>query len=140
MDERYMITVVGKQTVDGESEKIEVITEGSMTVDSGRVTIVYPEYRQDDPSQKTDTTVELSGGVLSIDRTGEMSSHLILERGTRHECLYQTPMGSMLIGIFTDSLRSDIDEHGGEISASYQLDFNSAVVSFNEIYILVKEK
>ena len=140
MADIYKITVIGKQTVDGESDTIEVITEGDMTVTDQGVTIVYPEYPEDDPSQKTDTTVILDKGVLSIERTGEMSSHLILEQGVRHECLYQTPMGQMFIGIFTDSIHADIGEHGGEITAAYQLDFNRVVVSYNEFYISVKEK
>ena len=69
-----------------------------------------------------------------------MSSHLILEQGKRHECLYQTPMGQMFIGIFTDSINADIGENGGEITAAYQLDFNRVVVSYNEFYISVKAK
>lgn len=140
MDERYQITVVGKQTVDGEQDKIEVITAGDMAIEDGKVQITYPEYTQDTPAQKTDTTVTLKNGVLSIDRQGEMSSHLILEQGVRHECLYQTPMGQMFIGIFTDSIKADLGENGGTIDAAYQLDFNRTVVSYNEFHISVKEQ
>ena len=140
MKDRYKITVVGKQTIDGKSEKIEVITDGDLTIENGKITITYPEYTEDTPTKTTDTTVTLDQGVLSIDRRGEMSSHLILEEGVRHECLYQTPMGQMFIGIFTDTIRADVDEHGGEITAAYQLDFNRVVVSYNEFYISVKEK
>ena len=140
MEENYIITVVGKQTVDGESDKIEVFTAGDMTIEDGRITIVYPEYPEDRPDLKTETTVTLANGVLSIDRQGEMSSHLILEKGKRHECLYHTPMGQMFIGIFTDHIKTDLSEHGGEITAAYQLDFNRTVVSYNEFYISVKEK
>lgn len=138
--DRYKITVVGEQTVDGEKDKIEVITEGDMTVTDGKVVITYPEYTQDTPAQKTDTTVTYENGVLSIDRQGEMSSHLILEQGVRHECLYNTPMGQMFIGIFTDSIKNDLDENGGTINAAYQLDFNRTVVSYNEFHISVKAK
>ena len=140
MDKEYIITVVGRQTVDGETDTIEVITAGGMTVSDDGILITYPEYAEDNPSQKTETTVTLKDGVLSIDRRGEMSSHLILEQGVRHECLYETPMGQMFIGIFTDSIRADLDAHGGEINAGYQLDFNRSVVSNNEFYISVKEK
>ena len=140
MDEKYRITVIGKQTVDGESDKIEVITAGDMTRADGKITITYPEYTEETPARQSDTTVTLDGRILSIDRTGEMSSHLILEKGVRHECLYSTPMGQMFIGIFTDEIHADLDEHGGEIRAAYQLDFNRVVVSYNEFYISVKEK
>ena len=140
MEEKYIITVVGKQTVDGETDTIEVITAGDMVIGGDRITITYPEFTEDTPTQQTDTTVTLDKGVLSIDRQGEMSSHLILEQGVRHECLYQTPMGQMFIGIFTDSIQHDLDEHGGAITAAYQLDFNRTVVSYNEFHISVKEK
>ena len=144
MEERYIITVIGKQTVDGEQDKIEVITAGDMTIEGDKITIIYPEYSEEKGSamtaQKTDTTVTLDGKVLSIDRQGEMSSHLILEKGVRHECLYHTPMGQMFIGIFTDEIKTDLNEHGGTINAAYQLDFNRTVVSYNEFYISVKEK
>ena len=140
MDERYMITVVGVQTVDGEKDRIEVITAGDMQLTESGAVITYPEYAEDNPGVKTDTTVTLENGVLSIDRRGEMSSHLILEEGVRHECLYDTPMGQMFIGIFTDSVKTSLNEHGGELCASYKLDFNRAVVSENEFYISIKEK
>ena len=140
MQENYRITVIGKQTVDGESDKIEVITDGDMVIDGDTITITYPEYTDDTPTKQTVTTVMMDGAVLSIDRQGEMSSHLILEQGVRHECLYTTPMGQMFIGIFTDKIKADVNEHGGEISAAYQLDFNRVVVSYNEFYISVKEK
>ena len=42
-EERYMITVIGEQTVDGEKDKIEVITAGDMTQTDGKVLITYPE-------------------------------------------------------------------------------------------------
>ena len=140
MENNYIITVVGKQTVDGESDKIEVITEGHIRETGDKLVITYPEYPEDRPELKTETTVTLENGVLSIDRQGEMSSHLILEKGKRHECLYNTPMGQMFIGIFTDSINAAISENGGEITAAYQLDFNRTVVSYNEFYISVKEK
>ncbi|MBQ3264629.1 MAG: DUF1934 domain-containing protein [Ruminococcus sp.] len=140
MKHSYQITVIGKQTVDGESDQIEVITEGDLTVENGIITITYPEYSEDTPTKTSDTAIKLDKGVLSIDRQGEMSSHLILEQGKRHECLYQTPMGQMFIGIFTDKIHADIDTHGGEITAAYQLDFNRVVVSYNEFFISVKEK
>ncbi len=127
MDDRYMITVTGAQTVDGERDTIEVITAGDVTVEDGLITIRYPEYSRENPAQKTDTTVTYDGRILSIDRKGETASHLILEQGVRH-------------GIFTDIIKADVNESGGEISAAYQLDFNRTAVSYNEFYISIKEK
>ena len=140
MDERYIINVLGTQTVDGERDSIEVITTGDMRREDGKIIITYPEFSEEDPNIRTDTTVVFDGSVLSIERRGEMSSRLMLEKGRRHRCLYETPMGQMMIGIFTDSITAQMSDAGGEICASYQLDFNNSAVSYNEFRITVKEK
>ena len=140
MEDNYLITVLGTQTIDGESDTIEVITTGDFRREDGRVTVAYPEYSEEDPNRHTDTTVTFDGTVLIIERRGEMSSRLMLEKGRRHRCLYDTPMGQMLIGIFTDSITADLDGTGGVIRASYQLDFNNSAVSYNEFKITIKKK
>ena len=140
MDDRFLITVLGTQKIDGESDSIEVITTGDYRREGGQVIVTYPEYSEEDPNIRTDTTVAYDGEVLSIERRGEMSSRLILEKGRRHRCLYETPMGQMMIGIFTDSISADLDDRGGSIRASYQLDFNNNAVSYNEFNITIKEK
>ena len=140
MDDNYLITVLGTQEVDGESDSIEVITTGDYRREGGKVTITYPEFSEEDPNIRTDTTVIYDGDKLSIERRGEMSSRLMLEKGRRHRCLYDTPMGQMMIGIFTDSISAELDEGGGTIRASYQLDFNNSAVSHNEFNITIKEK
>lgn len=140
MEDTYIINVLGTQTIDGESDSVEVITTGDMRIEDERVTITYPEYSEENPSIRTDTVVTFDGTVLSIERSGEMSSRLLLEKGRRHRCLYETPMGQMMIGIFTDSITADVSKKGGVIRASYQLDFNNNAVSYNEFQITIKEK
>ena len=140
MEDKYLINVLGTQNVDGESDSIEVITTGDYKLDGDTVIITYPEYSEENPNQRTDTTVTLRGGRLTIERRGEMSSRLMLEKGQRHRCVYDTPMGSMMIGIFTDSITTKLNDRGGEIRASYQLDFNNSAVSYNEFNITIKEK
>ena len=140
MEDNYLITVVGTQTIDGESDSIEVITTGDLHIEDGGLTISYPEFSQEDPNIRTDTTITMEGSRLTIERRGEMSSRLILEEGVRHQCVYDTPMGSMMIGIFTDSIRADVNEDGGEIRASYQLDFNHNAVSYNQFHVTLRLK
>lgn len=141
MNDNYKITVVGTQTVDGESDSIEVITNGDyVREENGDITVTYPEFSEENPTTRTNTTVALRGKTLTIERSGTMSSRLILEKGKRHQCLYETPMGQMFIGIFTDSIKVIASDSGADIRASYQLDFNQHVVSNNEFHITIKSK
>ena len=140
MDDNYLINVLGTQKVDGESDSIEVITTGDYRLEDGRVTVIYPEFSEEDPNIRTDTTVTYDGERLLIERRGEMSSRLLLEKGRRHRCLYDTPLGQMMIGIFTDSITAELGDTGGVIRASYQLDFNNSAVSCNEFNITIQQK
>ena len=44
MEENYLISILGRQTVNGEPEEIEVTTFGQYTVKNGKRFIVYREY------------------------------------------------------------------------------------------------
>lgn len=141
MNDNYIITIIGTQTVDGESDSVEVITTGSYCEDGDTKIVRYTEYGADDPTVTTDTTVTVEGDRrVVIDRRGVNSSRLELERGRRHQCAYETPMGQLMIGVFTDQIIDTLSPSGGDLRASYQLDFYSDVVSNNEFHINIKEK
>lgn len=141
MDFGYIITITGTQTVDGETDSVEVVTTGEYHEENGTKTVHYIEYSNEDPNLRTDTTVTIDGDDrLTILRRGETSSRLELQRGRRHQCAYETPMGQLMIGVYTDDIRDTLSPMGGDLYASYQLDFYADVVSNNEFHINLKEK
>ena len=82
MKDSYIISIIGTQEIAGEKDKIEVLTTGEYEQLDGRKLIRYTEYASNDPSQKTDTEVIIEDGALvTIDRKGELSSRLILQKG-----------------------------------------------------------
>lgn len=141
MNEKYLISITGIQEINGEKNKIEVLTTGDYTEKNGHKYIKYKEYSNDDPNISSDTVVKVEGDdKVTVIRMGENSSRLILEKGRRHQCHYSTQAGDIMIGIFTNLIDQSLSEQGGEISVSYQLDFFSDVVSTNEFHIKIKEK
>lgn len=141
MQENFIITVTGIQTVDGEKDKIEVITTGDYLLKNGHRYIKYKEYDTDNPQISTDTVVKVeSDNKISIIRMGEHPSRLILESGVRHQCHYSTIMGDILMGVYTSKVEHSLTDSGGDIKVKYQLDFFADLVSDNEIHINIKEK
>ena len=139
MKDDYIISIIGTQTIDGEADKIEVLTTGEYEQKDGEKIIRYVEYSNEDPTLKTDTEVVVKNStLLTITRKGELSSQLVLEKGRRHQCHYRTPVGDMMIGVFTSSLTDALSPLGGELKASYTLDFFGDAVSENEFYIKLK--
>lgn len=141
MQENYIISVVGIQEIDGEKDKIEVITTGEYLEKNGHRYIKYKEYDNDNPGVVTDTLVKIeSDSKVTIIRYGEHQSRLILEKGVRHQCHYHTPMGDLMMGVYTSRVDNKLSHNGGEITVKYQLDFFADLVSDNEFHITVKEK
>ena len=141
MDNNYMISVVGTQEVDGERESVEVITEGDITFKNGHTYISYREYDSENPERYSHNLVKIEdGGKVTIIRKGEIESRLILEEGKRNQCYYRTIAGNLMIGIFTESIKKNLDEKGGTLLLKYSVDFNNDFVSNNEIKLEIKEK
>ena len=69
-----------------------------------------------------------------------MRSQLMLQKGVRHQCIYETVAGDLNIGVFTKTLKNNLTERGGSLEVSYTLDFNTDLVSENRFFITIEEK
>ena len=121
MQENYMISIVGKQQVDGETGEIRIDTLGSYVKKGDHWYIAYKEYDEDDPNRYQTSILKIeSGEKVNL-------------------CQYDTGYGSLMVGVFTSSFESTLNEQGGSLRVRYTLDINSSLSSNNEISIIVKE-
>lgn len=136
----YMISIVGEQRVDGQDDRIEVLTEGKYMMKSGHFLINYKEYDEDLPDKFFNNLIKVEDETVTISRKGPLSSQLILEKGKRHQCMYQTVAGTLSIGVFTKTLNNNLNKNGGSLEVIYTLDFNSDLVSENRFKIDIEKK
>ena len=137
---KYMISIVGTQKLDDDTDTVEVLTTGNYMMKNGHFFIGYKEYDQDNPDQYFDNLVKLDGDVVTISRKGSVRSQLMLEKGKRHQCLYESVAGTLAIGVFTRYIISTLNEKGGTLEVSYTLDSNNDLLSENSFKITVEEK
>lgn len=138
--ERYLISILGEQNIDGETDKVEVITAGNFMKKRDHFYIGYKEYDDDNPEISFDNLIKVEGDMVTISRKGPMRSQLLLQMGKRHQCIYQTVAGDLTIGVFTKTLNNNLTEKGGTLEVSYTLDFNTDFVSDNRFFIKIEEK
>ena len=139
--DKYLISVTGIQEVDGEKDKIELQTVGSYMVKSDRTYIGYKEYDEDNPMVSSSNLVKVEDDSrVTIIRNGSQQTRLIIEKGKRHQCLYRTVMGDLMIGVSAAEIKNNLHEKGGKLHVSYSLDFNNELVSNNEFFIDIEEK
>ena len=67
-----------------------------------------------------------------------MESRLVVEEGKRSTCYYNTPQGELLIGIFGESVKTELNSGGGKIHMKYTIDSNLNLISRNTVDISVK--
>ena len=103
----YMISIVGEQKVEGQDDRIEVITEGKYMMKNGHFLINYKEYDEDLPDKFLNNLVKVENETVTISRKGPLSSQLILEKGKRHQCMYQTIAGTLSICLLYTSDAAD---------------------------------
>ena len=138
--EKYMISIIGEQKLDGETDRIEVLTAGNYMMKKDHFYIGYKEYDENNPNEHSDNLIKVEKDMVTISRKGPMRSQLILEKGKRHQCVYQTVAGNLMIGVFTKTMKSTLNDEGGTLEVSYTLDFNTDLVSENSFKIEIREK
>ena len=138
--DNYMISILGEQILDGEKDKVEVLTSGNFRKKKDHFYIGYKEYDENNPNEHSDNLIKVEKDMVTISRKGPMRSQLILEKGKRHQCVYQTVAGNLMIGVFTKTMKSTLNDKGGTLEVRYTLDFNTDLVSENSFKIKVEEK
>ena len=138
MQENYLISIIGRQNVDGELGEVRVTTVGDYIKKNGKQYIVYKEYDENQTRPRT-SILKVEKDKMTMIRGDDDRTRLILENGKRHLCQYDTGYGNMMIGIFTSQLHSNLTDEGGKLEVRYTLDINSNLSSSNEILITIKE-
>lgn len=134
-----MIKMKSTQIIDGESNELELITEGKYENRDNTYCIEYVDSEATGFEGST-TTIEVTGKSLAtINRSGSTNSNLVIELGKKHHCHYETPYGDMMVGIYTHKILNQLNSDGGHLYLKYTIDINSSYVSDNEIDLNIEK-
>ncbi|MGN0675667.1 MAG: DUF1934 domain-containing protein [Oscillospiraceae bacterium] len=138
MEKEVLINLTSINTVDSESTKTELSTEGILKqLDSGAFELSYEESEVTGFKGSTTFLIFSGDDLVNLKRTGTAPSNLILETNKKHHCHYGTPYGDFTMGIFTHCIDNKINCDGGEAYLKYTVDINSSYISDNEIFIKI---
>ena len=135
-----IITICDYHDVQGQREKSELTTTADICGTPDDYTIVYTE--QSEELKGCITTVHVVDSErVTVSRKGVYNTEMKMEKGRRNQCCYNTPVGQIMMGIHTTSVRSDyIENEKTVLDFSYSLDFNNELLSKNRIKITAKYK
>lgn len=139
LKENYRITIRDKHYIAGEKAERETQVFGDLFLSEDGYTISYTEHAGEFAGCVTNIKVTSEPKMLCLSRVGSFATDLMLEPGKRHSCQYDTPFGSVLMGVYAYKIDSDMKSSGGELDFAYCLDIDGGTVSENELKISLQE-
>lgn len=136
MREDYTVNIIGRQVYENDSGEVTVSTTGTYKRRGDVRFIAYKEYDDEDPRLSYTSVLKVEENKVTMSRSGS-TTRLILERGQRHLCLYDTGFGSMTVGVYTSVINQELGEDGGYIEIKYTLDVDSNLSSQNHLRVEV---
>ncbi len=134
-----MISILGMQEYEEEElDTIELTTAGKLTRTKDGYRLAYLESELTG-MEGTVTSFDIMPGCVTLTRTGMLNSEMVFERGVRHLALYNTPYGSLEVGVAARKIDSTISERGGELSVNYSIDIDHQMAGENQFSLKVRE-
>lgn len=140
MEKEVLISIKSTQSIGGEAaEPTELITQGSYACKGTLKKFSYMESAITG-LEGTKTEFLIRPDEVVMNRTGTVTSRMVFRKGKKHSFLYGTPYGTLAMGINTSFIDVFLNEQGGSLDMAYDLDFENAILSRNQISISIKEK
>lgn len=138
MNYNCLICIDGTLDQQGEQERIQLKTRGSFLRRGNSFFITYEETETTGYAGCT-TTVKVAADEsrVAMLRFGPASSQLIIEKGVRHVCHYETGVGALTLGVAADEIRCQLTDAGGQAFFSYTLDDGTQELSRNLVEVSV---
>ena len=129
------------QDGDGPGEDIELVSPGHYYERNGTHYISYEEHLGEETEQAPAlATVKVEGDCVCVHHGGAFGGQMRFEAGRRNSMFYQTPFGVLEMGVTTQSLQMNLQEHNWQIDVNYSLDINNHFSGDHEVHISVQDR
>lgn len=127
MTKDVLVDVSGLQVEIDSEEPIQLMTTGSYYLKNGKHYVLYDEMTED--SQIVKNVLKFTGQKVELTKKGDGNSYMMFEAGKENLSYYDTPFGSLLLGITTSKIDFTEEEDSLKLHIDYGLSINSDHVS-----------
>lgn len=119
------IKMTNRDHMTNEDAVTELTTTGSVDGTADDLRIGYVET--DEAMRGCMTTLHIENRRLAtMTRTGAYAAALTIEQDRRHNCLYSTPFGEMMMGFYGKRVDVALGPQRGTVSLDYTIDLNTS--------------
>ncbi|MCL2366890.1 MAG: DUF1934 domain-containing protein [Oscillospiraceae bacterium] len=135
---KVMISIKGTPVpAENEDDTFELMTDGEYLCKDGISTFSYVESELTGVNGML-TTFNVESDRVILSRTGGTTGDMIFSENQKHHFLYDTPYGSILMGIDTHSIHKNLYDDGGSLEIRYDIEVDNVSVSRNLFQIDIK--
>lgn len=139
MNENVILSIRGSQIYDGQQPEVtELVTEGTLRREGDGYVIAYQESELTG-LEGTTTKLHIDGPRVVLLREGNVNSQMIFEVGEKHLSMYETPYGSLAVGIDTQHIKNSVSEAGGDLEIRYAIEIDNLVAGRSLFQLNVKK-
>lgn len=137
MNKDVLIHVRGLQMMetDDAQEPIEIVVPGQYYFRNGSHYLRYEEML-DDTAETTVNYIKMSPNGVEVRKQGQVNVHMVFEEGKKNKTFYNTPYGTLQMGISATGLELKESEDGIQMKVDYALDMNEEYVA--DCYLTVQ--
>ena len=137
MNKDVLIHVRGLQMMetDDAQEPIEIVVPGQYYFRNGSHYLRYEEML-DDTAEPTINYIKMSPKGMEVRKKGVVNVHMVFEEGKKNKTFYNTPYGTLQMGISATGLELKESEDGIQMKVDYALDMNEEHVA--DCYLTVQ--
>ena len=132
MTEQVLIHIRGLQTDPhgpfGDEEPIEIVVSGQRLPSDGICRLIYDEVGED-TEDVTHNEMHIHPNTVISQKRGAIRTDMVFEKGKRNLTAYETPYGSMEMGIATTDLSVTEEEDKVTVHIAYALSMNEHYVA-----------
>ncbi len=137
-NENAIIKVVAKHIQNGESDNVELITDGSFYMKGNKFYVLYRENEEMGMADCS-VTIVVDGDTVTMRRRGGYELKLTYCEGESESVVYYMPFGEINMTQATKKVSRSLDENGGSIKIIYDLSI-AGEVQTNKLDIEIKRK
>jgi len=135
---KVMISIKGLPVfAANEDDAFELMTDGEYLQKDGVSTFSYVESMLTG-NEGLLTTFDVEQDRVVLRRGDGMSGDMIFSENQKHHFLYDTPFGSVLLGIDTHSIKTNMGDDGGNLEIRYDIEVDNVSVSQNLFKINIR--
>lgn len=140
MENNSVLTFKSKAfyTESNEEDTIEFLTNANLTKKNDKYYIMFNYPENFDPNTSK-ATLKIENEKVTLLKYGKNCTQFIFEQGEQHKGHYETDYGSLSVGIFSDSVKVDLNDDGGDINLDYTIYFNDLATHRTNLSINLKK-